>query len=72
MPFIPNSSLKKEMLKEIGLKSIDELFSDIPEEIRINDLNLPEGLTEEEVVKKLREISKKNKPFPDVLSFLGG
>lgn len=72
MPFIPNSSLKKEMLKEIGLKSIDELFSDIPEEIRINGLNLPEGLTEEEVVKKLREISKKNKPFPDVLSFLGG
>ncbi|RLF43023.1 MAG: aminomethyl-transferring glycine dehydrogenase, partial [Thermoplasmata archaeon] len=60
------------MLKEIGLKDIDELFSDIPEEIRIKDLNLPEGSTEEEVVKKLREISKKNKPFPDLLSFLGG
>ena len=72
MPFIPNSSLKEEMLKEIGLKDIDELFSDIPEEIRIKDLNLPEGLTEEEVVKKLRKISKKNKPFPDLLSFLGG
>jgi len=72
MPFIPNLSLKEEMLKEIGLKDIEELFSDIPEEVRIKDLDLPEPLSEEEVVKRLREIARKNRPFPDLLSFLGG
>lgn len=72
MPFIPNSYLKNEMLKEMGLESIDELFSDIPREVRIKELDLLDGLPEEEVVRKLRELSRKNKPFPDLLSFLGG
>ncbi len=72
MPFIPNSWIKDEMLKEMGLKSVDELFSDIPESIRINDLNLPDGLSEDEVVKLIDGISRKNKPFPEFLSFAGG
>lgn len=72
MPFIPNSWRKSEMLKEMGLRDMNNLFSDIPEDIRIDYLNLPEGLSEMEVVSKLREISKKNKPFPEFLSFAGG
>ncbi|HEC71974.1 MAG TPA: aminomethyl-transferring glycine dehydrogenase, partial [Thermoplasmatales archaeon] len=48
MKFIPNSSLKQEMLHEIDLKKIDDLFSDIPAEIRINNLEVPNGLSQQE------------------------
>ena len=72
MKFIPNSELKKEMLKDIGLKDIDELFSDIPEKIRIKELELPDGLSQQETEKHLRNIANKNKPQGELLSFLGG
>ena len=40
MKFIPNAVIKDEMLKEIGITSIDELFSDIPKPIRIENISL--------------------------------
>ncbi len=42
-PYIPSThEEEQEMLKSIGLNSLDELFSDIPEEFRLKrDLNLP-------------------------------
>jgi len=72
MKFIPNSSIKKEMLKEIGLKDIDELFSDIPKKIRINNLELPKELSQQETEQKLKKIANKNKSYNELLSFLGG
>jgi len=72
MKFIPNSSLKQEMLKDIGLKDIGELFSDIPKKIKINDLNLPNGLSQQETEQKLKKIASKNKSFGELLSFIGG
>lgn len=72
MKFIPNSSIKESMLKDIGLNNIDDLFSDIPKKIRINNLNLPSSLTQQKTYEKLEEISKKNKSFNEMLFFLGG
>lgn len=72
MKFIPNSIIKESMLKEIELHTIDELFSDIPKKIRINNLNLPDGVSQQEVEKRLRELGKKNKSFSEMPSFLGG
>jgi glycine dehydrogenase subunit 1 len=72
MKFIPNSATKEIMLKEMGLTNIDELFSDIPKKIRINELKLPKGLSQQETEQKLRGIANKNKSFHDMLSFLGG
>ena len=60
------------MLKETGLSDIDELFSDIPKQIRVKNLNLPKGLSQQDTEQKLREIAKKNKSFCGMLSFLGG
>ena len=60
------------MLKETGLSDIDELFSDIPKQIRVKNLNLPKGLSQQDTEQKLREIANKNKSFCDMLSFLGG
>ena len=72
MKFIPNSSVKETMLKEIGLKNIGDFFSDIPQKIRIKNLNLSDGLSQQETEKKLRDIAHKNKSFYDIPSFFGG
>jgi glycine dehydrogenase subunit 1 len=72
MKFVPNSSVKNLMLKELGLNKIEDLFSDIPQKIKINDLNLPEGLTQQDTERKLKLIADKNKSYNDFLCFLGG
>ena len=60
----------EEMLKFLGIKNIDELFEDIPKEIRIKDLKLPPPMEEMEVEKEIRKILNKNKSFFDMPSFL--
>lgn len=72
MKLIPNSCLKDSMLKDIGLNKIDDLFFDIPNKIKVKELNLQLGLSQQETEKKLREIACKNQSFYDILSFLGG
>ena len=34
---LPNRGLELEMLQEMGFESIDDLFSDLPEHVRMND-----------------------------------
>jgi len=63
-PYIPNSipATKAEMLREINAKSVDELFADIPENIRIKGkLKLPEPfLSEAELVRHVEGLLNKN------------
>jgi glycine dehydrogenase subunit 1 len=72
MKFIPNSSIKDIMLKDIKLDNIEELFSDIPKKIKIDNINLDGSLTQQKTYEKLREISNKNKSYNDILFFIGG
>ncbi len=72
MKFIPNSAIKKEMLNEIGLKDIDELFSDVSKDILNKDLDLKNGLSQIDTTKKLRDIADKNKSFHELTCFTGG
>ena len=61
MSYVPNTyAQREEMLAEIGKKCIDELFEAIPQDVRIEKLNLPQGKTEFEVLSELREMSEKN------------
>jgi len=71
MQFIPNAIQKTQMLQELGYKTIDDLFSDVPAEIRIDGLNIPAGKTESEVKRDLTEISQKNVICSDMPCFLG-
>jgi len=50
----------KKMLSEIGVGSIGELFSDIPEEMKPASFNIPEGKSEFEVLRHLQELASKN------------
>jgi len=73
-PYIPNSQpeIKHEMMKEIGIKSIDELYADIPAKYRLRKpLNLPEGMSEFEVKKHVETLLSKGKTCNDMPVFLG-
>jgi len=74
MPFVPHTEADvREMLKEIGVEKIEELFKSIPEEIRIKDLDdLPEAATEQEVHAGLQMMSEENLPLTGETSFIGG
>ncbi len=71
--YIPNTEEdRKEMLKEIGVESIEDLFPTIPQNLRLKtDLNLPSSLSEMELVNELRSLSEKNAHLDEYVSFLG-
>ena len=71
--YIPNTEEQKmEMLKDINCQSISDLFSDIPENLRLGrDLKLEESKSETEVKKLLTELGNKNKSLDDLVCFLG-
>ena len=64
---------RQEMMKEIGVKNIEELFSDIPKKFRLSkELDLPEGKGEIETYIELRKLAAKNKNVFEMPIFLGG
>lgn len=63
---------EKEMLDAIGVNSIDDLFKNIPEEVKIKgELNLPDGLSEMEVKNLIESIANKNKVFSSIFRGAG-
>lgn len=71
--YIPaTKSERLEMLKSIGMSSFDELYSDIPESLRYKkELNIPSGLSEMEVAKKIAELASKNTTFKHIFRGAG-
>jgi len=68
---LPNLGREKEMLNELGLNSIDDLFSNIPIEVRTKDsLPLPSPQTEEEIWADANRILGANISLDDRPSFL--
>ncbi|MEM1537776.1 MAG: aminomethyl-transferring glycine dehydrogenase subunit GcvPA [Candidatus Nezhaarchaeales archaeon] len=73
-PYIPNDpeEVRSQMLKSLGLSSVEELFVDIPEEVKLKrSLALPGPLSEVEVRKEVERILKKNRTVKELLCFLG-
>ncbi|KMK76973.1 aminomethyl-transferring glycine dehydrogenase subunit GcvPA [Alkalihalobacillus pseudalcaliphilus] len=63
---------KQEMLAAIGVESIDELFSDIPEAVRFKgQLQVKEALKETELVHYFNRLAQKNVSIKQKPSFLG-
>jgi glycine dehydrogenase subunit 1 len=75
-PYIPNSvpEVKEKMLREIGVRSVVELYADIPERLRFSGrMNLPEPLVSESALKRhVERILSRNRSCAEALSFLGG
>jgi glycine dehydrogenase subunit 1 len=75
-PYIPNSvpEIKEQMLKEIGIDSVEDIFKEIPDHLRFKgQMNLPEPILSEYALRRHVEgILAKNKNCKDNISFLGG
>lgn len=72
-PYIPTTHEdEQEMLKSLGLNSLDDLFSDIPKDLRLNrELNLPKAKSELEVSSYLKALAEKNCSISEMPCFLG-
>lgn len=67
---VHDEKTRAEMLENIGLKNIEDLFEQIPTSARIPELKLENPLSEMEVQKRIKALAKKNKT--EFISFLGG
>lgn len=74
MPYLLNTpDDKNEMLKSIGASNIDELFSNIPESVRLNrPLDIPKALTEIELTRHIDRLANSNLSADSAVCFLGG
>ncbi|HEU0194426.1 MAG TPA: aminomethyl-transferring glycine dehydrogenase subunit GcvPA [Gaiellales bacterium] len=63
---------RERMLQTIGVPSVEALFADIPEAVRMDrPLDLEPALTEQELVAHLAELAGRNAHVGSELSFLG-
>ncbi len=70
MPYIPHTDSEvREMLAAIGVSSIEELFAEIPEEMRPKSFDIPSGMTEMAVFRHMENLAAANEI--DMISFLG-
>lgn len=58
------------MMAHLGIKSISELFSDIPQKVRKDGIEMPDGICEFQLLQKARELASRNKGH-DFIKFLG-
>ena len=61
------------MLEAIGRSSVDELFEQIPDTVRLDGpLELPEGVSEMEILADLVGLAARNRSAEDLVCFAGG
>jgi glycine dehydrogenase subunit 1 len=72
MTYTPHTDADREaMLKTIGVERLEDLFQDVPEKYRFPKLDLPEAVTEMEVLSELQDLAWANETTRDLICFLG-
>jgi len=72
MAYIPHTDEdRRTMLATIGLERMDDLYDAIPPDVRFPDLNLPDPISEMEIIGELRALSEANLEVQHVSCFLG-
>jgi glycine dehydrogenase subunit 1 len=61
MNYVPHTQDEiKQMLKAIGVSSVQDLFKDIRPELRPKSFNIPEGRSEFEVIEHMKQLASKD------------
>ena len=70
--FVPHSEIDlKKMFEELSISSLDDLFTHIPETLKLNDgLNVPPSLSELESISEFENLESKN--TQNLVCFAGG
>lgn len=73
MPYIPHTEKDIEsILKAVGAGSVEDLLGALPARLRLaKDLDLPKGLSEQELAGVLKDLSSRNSTTGEYASFLG-
>ena len=72
MTYIPHTDAERaEMLGVIGVGALEDMFADLPDKVLFPDLKLPEGCSEMEVARDLRDLAAGNVTMHDMPTFLG-
>lgn len=66
---VHTDEVKAEMLESIGVATVEDLFKQIPEQARMEKLDLGRALSEAETQRKVKNLAKKNNT--DCVTFLG-
>lgn len=67
---VHNEETTKEMCETIGISTVEDLFKQIPQNVRMQSLALNEGLSELETQKAVKKLANKN--VSDYAIFAGG
>ena len=67
---VHDETIKKDMLSDIGLNSIEDLFKQIPKHARMEKLELNDAVSEMETQRTIKNLAKKNNT--DFITFIGG
>ena len=71
-PYTPNTKNDRaEMLKAIGVNTVDDLFEDIPTSYLNPELDIPDAISEMELVKEMETLANLNTVPGEYSSFLG-
>lgn len=72
MDFVPQTEQElQEMLRDIGVDSFEELLTQIPSDLRCSPMKLPRGISESELLGRMRRLAARNVPVSRRGSFLG-
>ena len=72
MDFVPQTEEElRQMLREIGVDSFEDLLTQIPPDVRCSPMKLPQGISESELVARLRQLAARNVSLSHRSCFLG-
>ena len=72
MSYLPNADAERtEMLQALELDAVEGLFKHIPDALRLARVDLPDPMSEVELVQYFRELGRLNARIPPSHSFLG-
>ena len=70
--YVPNTREQQEaMLAAVGVKSFNDFYAGVPQEMLVESLKLPEGLSELEVRQKVTAMAAKNRVYGTILRGAG-
>ncbi len=65
--YIPNTPEERmAMMKAVGISEMSQLYQSIPQEMMVDELDLPEGMSEMEVARLVSDMAASNKVFKHI------
>lgn len=73
MNFVPNTAgQRQQLLERIGVKSVDELFADVPANVRLQrPLAVEGGMAEQDLIRHVKHLAGRNASLEEYTSYLG-